>query len=161
MYHIYLSVFFFFFFSIMNNVAGLCHITNSVQLLQHQLSGHRLGLLWCWMVCLENKPRPFCCFCDCTNVLYLGWLTSRNQDCWENYQQPHICRWNYSTGRKWRGTKESLDDVEREWKSWLETQRSNNQNYGIWFHHFMTNRRGRSRSSDILYFLGLQNHCRH
>ena len=26
-------------------------------------------------------------------------------------------------------------------------------------HHFMANRRGKSGSSDLLYFLGLQNHC--
>ena len=105
------------------------------------------------MVCLENNPRPFCCFCDYTNILYFGWLTSRNQDCWENYQQPQICRWHHSTGRKWGGTKESLDDGERQWKSWLETQHSNNQYNGIWSHHFIANWRG-SGSSDILYFLG-------
>ena len=29
----------------------------------------------------------------------------------------------------------------------------------IWSHHFMANRRGKSRSSDKFYFLGLQNHC--
>ena len=33
------------------------------------------------------------------------------------YQQPHICRC-HSNGRKWRGTKEPLDEGEREeWKS--------------------------------------------
>ena len=31
----------------------------------------------------------------------------------------------------------------------------------IWFHHFMANRRGKSRNSDRYYFLGLQNHCSH
>ena len=36
-----------------------------------------------------------------------GWITSWNQDCWEKYQQPQICRWNHSNGRKQRGTKES------------------------------------------------------
>ena len=34
------------------------------------------------------------------------------------------------------------------------------KDYGIWPHHFMANRRGRSGSSDRFYFLGLQNHCR-
>ena len=29
-------------------------------------------------------------------------------------------------GRKWRGTKEPLDESEREWKSWLKTQHSEN-----------------------------------
>ena len=32
--------------------------------------------------------------------------------------------------------------------------------YGIWPHHFVANRRGKSGNSDRLYFLGLQNHCR-
>ena len=30
--------------------------------------------------------------------------------------------------------------------------------HGIWSHDFMTNRRGKSGSSDRFYFLGLQNH---
>ena len=28
-----------------------------------------------------------------------------------------------------------------------------------WSHHFKANRRGKSGSSNIFYFLGLQNHC--
>ena len=39
--------------------------------LQHQWSGHRLGLLWCWMVCLGNELRSFCNFWNCTRVLHL------------------------------------------------------------------------------------------
>ena len=35
-----------------------------------------------------------------------------------------------------------------------------NKDHGIWFCHFMANRRGKSGSSDRFYFLGLQNHCR-
>ena len=31
--------------------------------------------------------------------------------------------------------------------------------HGIWSHHFMANRRGKSGSSDRFYFLGFQNHC--
>ena len=62
--------------------------------------------------------------------------------------------------RKWRETKEPLDESERgEWKSWLKTQHSNNKNHGIWSHHFMVNRWGKNGSSDRLYFLGLQNYC--
>ena len=54
---------------------------------------------------------------------WAGWLTSWNQDCWEKYQQPQICRWYHPNGRNWRGTKETLDEGERgEWKSWLKTQ---------------------------------------
>ena len=63
--------------------------------------------------------------------------------------------------RKWRRTKESLDENERkEWKSWLKSQHSGNEDQGIWSHHFMVNRWGNNGNSERLYFLGLQNHCR-
>ena len=48
-----------------------------LQLLQHWWLGHRLGLLWCWLVCLGNKLKSYCCFWDCTEVLHFGlfcWL---------------------------------------------------------------------------------------
>ena len=49
---------------------------------------------------------------------WLGWITSRNQDYWEKYQEPQICRWHHPYGRKWRGTKKPFDKSERgEWKS--------------------------------------------
>ena len=35
------------------------------------------------------------------------------------------------------------------------------ENHGIWYHYFMANRKGKSRSSDRFYFLGLQNYCSH
>ena len=55
----------------------------------------------------------------------------------------------------------SLDEGEKgEWKSWLKTQHSKNEDHGIWSHHFMANRWGNNVNSDRLYFLGLQNHCR-
>ena len=37
---------------------------------------------------------------------------------------------------------------------------SENEDHGIWPHHFMANRWGSNGNSDRLYFLGLQNHCR-
>ena len=43
-------------------------------------------------------------------------------------------------------------------RKWPETQHSKIQDHGNWSHHFMANRRGKSRSSDRFYFLGLQNH---
>ena len=33
-----------------------------------------------------------------------------------------------------------------------------NENHGIWTHHFMTNKWGKSGNSGIFYLLGLQNH---
>ena len=39
-------------------------------------------------------------------------------------------------------------------------QHSENEDHGIWSHHFMANRWGNSGISVRLYFFGLQNHCR-
>ena len=38
-------------------------------------------------------------------------------------------------------------------KSWLKTQHSKNEDHGIWFHHFMANRRGKVKVTDFI-FLG-------
>ena len=60
-------------------------------------------------------------------------------------------------GRKWRETKKPLDEGERgEWKGWLKTQHSENEDHGIWSHHFMANRWENNGNSDRLYFLELQ-----
>ena len=42
----------------------------------------------------------------------------------------------------------------------LKAQHSENEDHGIWSHHFMGNRWGNSGNSVRLYFGGLQNHCR-
>ena len=92
---------------------------------------------------------------------WAGWSTSWNQGCCDKHLQSQICRWHHLYGRKWRRTKEPLDESERgEWKHWLKTQHSKNKDHGIWSHHFMANRWGKSRSINRFYFLGLQNHCR-
>ena len=44
-----------------------------------------------------------------------------------------------------------------EWKSWLKAQHSENEDHGIWSHHFTANRWG---NSGWLYFSGHQNHCK-
>ena len=55
----------------------------------------------------------------------------------------------------------SLDESESgEWKSWLKAQYSENEDHGIWSHHFMGNRLANSGNSVRLYFFGLQNHRR-
>ena len=43
-----------------------------LQLLQRYWLGHRLGLLWFWMVCLGNEQRSFYRFWDCIQVLHFG-----------------------------------------------------------------------------------------
>ena len=40
--------------------------------LQHYWLGHRLGLLWYWMVFLGNEQRSFCHFWYCIQVLHFG-----------------------------------------------------------------------------------------
>ena len=56
---------------------------------------------------------------------WAGRSTSWNQDYQENYESPQMCRWHLPYGRKWRRTKEPLDESERgEWKSWLKAQHS-------------------------------------
>ena len=50
-------------------------------------------------------------------------------------------------------TKEPLDESERgERKSWLKAQHSENEDHGIWSHHFMANRWGNSGNSGRLFF---------
>ena len=53
---------------VLEGLVGL-HRTIQFQLLSHYWLGHRLGLLWYWMVCLGNEQRSFCHFWDCTQVL--------------------------------------------------------------------------------------------
>ena len=65
-----------FFGLVLEGFVGL-HRTIQLQLLQHYWLGHKLGLLWYWMVCLENKERSFCRFWDYIQVLHFGlscWL---------------------------------------------------------------------------------------
>ena len=42
----------------------------------------------------------------------------------------------------------------------LKLSRSENEDHGIWSHHFMANRWGSNGNSEKHYFFGLQNHCR-
>ena len=45
-------------------------------------------------------------------------------------------------------------------KSWLKAQHSENEDHGIWSHHFIGNRWGNSGNSVRLYIFGLCNHGR-
>ena len=63
---------------VLEGLVGL-HRTIQLQLLQHYCLGHRLGLLWYWMVCLGNEQRSFCRFWDCIQesfVCYDGYSIS-------------------------------------------------------------------------------------
>ena len=52
--------------------------------------------------------------------------------------------------------KSFLMKVKERWKSWLQTQYSENKDHGIWSHHFMANRWGNNGNSERIYFLGLK-----
>ena len=56
--------------------------------------------------------------------------------------------------------KSLLMKVKEESESWLKAQHSENEDHGIWSHHFMANRWGHNGNSVRLYFWGLQNHSR-
>ena len=49
-------------------------------------------------------------------------------------------------------------------KAGLKLSIQKNEDHGIWSHHlshhFMANRWGNNGNSEILYFLGIKNHCR-
>ena len=54
----------------------------------------------------------------------------------------------------------SMKVKEESEKNWLKAQHSENEDHGIWSHHFMANRWGNSGNSVRLYSFGFQNHCR-
>ena len=86
--------------------------------------------------------------------------SSWNEDCQEKYEQPQMCRLYHPNGRKWRGTKEPLDEGERgEWKTCLKTQHSKTK---IMASGPITSWQidGEKVETVKLYFLGLQNHYR-
>ena len=73
------------------------HRTIQLQLLQHYWSGHRLGLVWYWMVCLENEQRSYYHFWDCILALHFRLLVTM-------IAMPFLLRtwiWKIS-GRQWK-----------------------------------------------------------
>ena len=54
---------------VLKGLVGL-HRTIQLQLPQDDWLGHRLGLLWYWMVCLGKEERSFCRFGDCIQVVH-------------------------------------------------------------------------------------------
>ena len=66
-----------------------------------------------------------------------------------------VCRWYHSNGKKWRGTKEPLDEGEKgEWKSCLKTQHSKNEDHGIWSCYFMAKEGENVKTGTDFIFLG-------
>ena len=56
--------------------------------------------------------------------------------------------------------KSLLMKVKEESEKVDNAQHSENEDHGIWSHHFMANRWGNSGNSVRLYFFGVQNQCR-
>ena len=48
------------------------HRPGQLQSLWYQWMEYRVGLLRCWMVCLGNELRSFCCFWGCTQGLHFN-----------------------------------------------------------------------------------------
>ena len=66
---------------VLEGLVGL-HRIIQLQLLKHYWLGHRLGLLWYWVLCLGNVQRSFCRLWDCIQVrnfrLLLTMLNNRH-----------------------------------------------------------------------------------
>ena len=113
---------------------------------------------------------------ECDKVVYCHlayWIYMQTTLCkvpgWINHKlelrlpgetsKPQIWRWYHPYGKKWRGTKEPLDEGERgEWKSWVQTQHSKAKIMApspITSWQIDEEKNG---NSDRLYFLGLQIH---
>ena len=70
----------------------------------------------------------------------------------EKYQQTQICRLYHSNGRKWRRTKEPLDESERgEWKAGLKL---NSQKMKIMTYHPSTSGKIDGETMETVTFLG-------
>ena len=54
----------------------------------------------------------------------------------------------------WQKVKKNSRASWRKWKGWLKAQHSENEDHGVWSHHFMANRLGNSGNSGWLYFGG-------
>ena len=85
-----------------------------------------------------------------------GWIITWNQDCWEKYQQPQICRWYDSNGRKQRGTKEPLNE-----KSEKAGLKLNIHKPKIMASGPITSwqKKGKNLKQWQVSLLGLENHC--
>ena len=86
-----------------------------------------------------------------TSCKMSGWMNHNPTDCQEKCQQPQVCRWYYSNGRKQRGTKEPLEEGER---AGLKLNIQKTKIHGIQSHHFTANRRGKVEGGTDFIVLG-------
>ena len=90
---------------------------------------------------------------------WAGWITSWNQDCWEKYQQPQICRWYHYNGKSEEELESLLMRVKEE--SEKAGLKLNIQKTKIMASSPITSWhiKGEKVKTVTFYFLGLQNHC--
>ena len=112
-----------------------------------QQTGSKLGKECVKTVCCHSV---YLTYVQSTSCEMLGWMNHKLEPRLK-YQQPQICRWYHSNGRSKEKLKNLLIKV-KEWKSLLKTQHS--KSYGIWSHHFIANRWGKSENNDRFSFLG-------
>ena len=106
---------------------------------------------WFLQAELSGKPPLYrVCHAKC----WAGWITSWNQDCWEKYQQPQMCRWCHLMAESEEELKSLLIRVKEEIeKAGLKL---NIQKAKIMAsHHFIANRGGNNGNRDRLYFGGV------
>ena len=79
----------------------------------------------------------------------LDWMKcSWNQDRWGKYQYLR-CADNTTLVAE-------SEEERGEWKTWLKTQHSKDEDHGIWSHHFIAYSWGNNENSDRLHFLPLE-----
>ena len=136
------------------HLRNLCAGQEVIEPDMKQQTGSKLGKEYGKAV---HSHLAYLTFIQSTSCEMMCWMNHRLESrLQEKYQQPQMCRWCHSNDRKQRGTKEPLDEGEREErKSWLKTQHKKKKDHGIQFHYFMANRWGKSGNSHRFYFHGL------
>ena len=77
-----------------------------LELDMEQQTGSRLGKEYVKAVYCHPA---YLTYIQSTSCEMLDWMNHKvNQDCREKYQQPQICRWHHSSGRKWKWEKSEV-----------------------------------------------------
>ena len=117
---------------VLKGLIGLERIVQ-LQLLQSYWLGHRLGLLWYWMVCLGNEHKSFCRFWDCIHSKGdQSWVFIGRTDAEAEISilwPPHAKSWligkDPDAGRDWGQEEKGMTEDEMAgWHHWLDGHES-------------------------------------